>query len=317
MPLTSFQILKRFMLKRRFLGVCIIISQLGLAQERQDSMQANAKKIVLASAQVGLWAGSFYTLNKAWYATYPRAPFHFYNDWLEWQQMDKAGHLWSAYSISEHTSKIWKWAGTEAHKAIWIGAGSAVAYLSIIEILDGYSDKWGFSIPDMAANSLGAGMFAAQEMIWKNQRIRVKLSYAPVNYFGYKNRADELFGRGAIEKVLKDYNGQTYWLSANIRSFFPASSWPTWLNIALGYGAKTMLGGYENSWTDANGNMVFANEVSRYKRFHLSLDLDLSRIKTKSKTLGTLFSLVNVLKIPAPSIEFNTKGKCRFHPLYY
>lgn len=280
-------------------------------------MHTIAKKTVLASAQVGLWAGSFYALNKAWYAAYPRAPFKFYDDWLEWQQMDKAGHLWSAYSISEHTSNIWQWAGADPQKAVWIGGVSAIGYLSIIEILDGYSDKWGFSIPDMAANTLGAGIFMAQAMAWKNQRIRVKLSYHPVQYNGYQNRADDLFGKTAVEKVLKDYNGQTYWLSTNIRSFFPSSSWPTWLNIAFGYGAKTMLGGYENRWTDVNGSIVYANEISRYKRFHLSLDLDLTRIKTKNKTLSTLFSLVNVLKIPAPSIEFNTEGKLRFHPLFY
>lgn len=286
-------------------------------QEPMDTGSTSMRKAVLASAQLGLWAGSFYALNKAWYANYPRAPFHFYNDWLEWQQMDKAGHMWSAYSISEHTSNIWKWAGTDAKNAIWIGGISAVAYLSIVEVLDGYSDKWGFSPPDMAANVIGAGAYIAQELAWSSQRIRIKMSYHPVQYGAYQERANNLFGNGTVEKILKDYNGQTYWVSANINSFLPTSGWPSWLNVAVGYGAENMLGGYENRWTGPNNAPFTAYERPRLKRFHLSLDMDLTKLKTKNKVLATLFSMINVLKIPAPSIEINTAGNIRFHPLFY
>lgn len=285
----------------------------------QDSTgkSKKSKTVVLAGVQAGLWGGTFYALNKAWYSNYPRADFNFYNDWKEWQQMDKAGHLWSTYQISNHTSRIWEWTGMEKKKAVLIGSISGMAYLSIIEILDGYSDKWGFSVPDVLANASGAAVFATQELVWNQQKITIKLSYFPVSYGGLQPRADALFGSSDVERILKDYNGQTYWASANLKSFFPSSGIPSWLNIAIGYGAKTMLGGYENKWSSPNGDLVSRTDIPRYKRIFLSADVDLTKIKTKSRTLKTIFSLVNVLKIPAPTIALNSLGKFKFYPLYY
>jgi hypothetical protein len=306
--------------------VCLIIlvfcfyqlhAQLPQKLDMKGDSSFKKRKWVLGSVQASLWAGSFLALNKAWYANYAKSPFHFYDDSKEWLQMDKIGHSWSTYQISQHTTKIWEWAGTGHQQSVLIGSLSGMAYLSVIEILDGYSDKWGFSGYDVLANAAGAGLFAFQELGWKEQRIQMKLSYLPVKYGNLANRADDLFGDGSVEKVLKDYNGQTYWLSANIKLFFPNSDVPSWLNIAAGYGAKTMLGGYENKWYDGNGNLVTRFDIKRVRRFHLSLDVDLTRIKVKSKKIATLFSLFNVLKIPAPSFEIGSDGRFKFHPLYY
>jgi hypothetical protein len=299
-----------------FLSNQLVAQPIMAANIKFDSSHTS-KRWVLGGVQASLWAGSFIALNKAWYANYPKAPFHFYNDGKEWLQMDKFGHAWSTYQISQHTSKIWQWSGLSPQKSILIGTFSGMAYLSIIEILDGYSDKWGFSGYDVLSNATGASLYGIQEIAWKEQRILMKLSYTPVSYGNLKYRADQLFGSGAIEKVLKDYNGQTYWLSANIKSFLPQSSFPTWLNLAAGYGASTMLGGYENKWTDINGNPITRYDINRVRRFHLSLDIDLSRIKTKNKKMATILSILNVLKVPAPSIEINSKGKLKFHPLFY
>ncbi len=296
--------------------LALALSANGMAQDSAKA-QKTTKKLILTAVQTGLWGGTFYSLNKAWYSNYPRSSFHFYNDGKEWQQMDKVGHFWSTYQISNHTSKIWQWAGMEKKKAVIIGSISGMAYLSIIEVLDGFSDKWGFSMPDILANTSGAALFAAQELGWDQQKFSIKLSYSPYRYGVLQPRANALFGSSDAEKVLKDYNGQTYWASANLRSFFPSSGFPSWFNIAIGYGARTMLGGYENKWTSANGSTISRPDIQRYRRFFLSADVDLSKIKTKSKPLKTIFSLVNVLKIPAPAIELNSLRKLSLHPLYY
>jgi hypothetical protein len=39
-------------------------------------------------------------------------------------------------------------------------------------------------------------------------------------------RSDELFGSSWIERMLKDYNGQTYWLSANLNHFSKDQIYP-------------------------------------------------------------------------------------------
>jgi hypothetical protein len=56
---------------------------------------------------------------------------------------------------------------------------------------------------------------------------------------------------------LKDYNGQTYWASANFKSFFPKSNLPPWLGVSVGYGAEGLFGAEENVDTDENGNVYF------------------------------------------------------------
>ena len=151
----------------------------------------------------------------------------------------------------------------------------------------------------------------------KEQKIQFKLSYWPVQYGSLESRANHLFGKTGVEKLLKDYNGQTYWASINPVILFPGYKGPHWLNLAIGYGARTMLGGYENTWIDANGAVVNRNDILRYRRFYLSLDIDLSRIKTKNRLLKSVFSAANVLKIPAPAIELSTRVSMRFHPIFY
>ena len=120
------------------------------------------KKIwIVGGSQVALMDGIIYPLNQAWYADYPRQSFHFFNDWKEWQQMDKAGHAWTSYQISRLSGDMWKWTGINEKKAMWLGGISGVAYMSIIEILDGFSAEWGFSTGDMLMNIAGSGLICS------------------------------------------------------------------------------------------------------------------------------------------------------------
>ena len=117
--------------------------------------------------------------------------------------------------------------------------------------------------------------------------------------------------------MLKDYNAQTYWLSANIKSFFPNSKWPSWLNIAVGYGADGMFGGFENKWTDESGNEVTRYDIPRVRQFYLAPDVDFTKIKTRSKFLRTTFELLNSFKFPAPTIMIDSKGKFKAYAIYF
>ena len=150
----------------RLLIIPLLLLQLAVTGNTQpigDTTVPDKTKVwVVASAQSALWAGSFVALNKAWYADYPKQSFHFFNDLPEWQQMDKAGHVWTAYQISRVSGDIWRWTGINERKAIWLGGISGVAYQSIIEILDGFSAEWGFSMWDMTANVIGSGAYVSQ-----------------------------------------------------------------------------------------------------------------------------------------------------------
>jgi hypothetical protein len=213
---------------------------------------------------------------------------------------------------------MWKWAGLDRRKAAWLGSGVTMGYLTMVEVLDGFNEKWGFSLGDMAFNAAGTTLFLAQELGWREQRIGVKFSYFPMSYDpSYAARADELFGKSDAERWLKDYNSQTYWLSVNLHSFFPESRLPKWLNLAVGHNARVMLGGRENVWTDANGNTVDRSDVQRYRRLLLSADIDLTKIPTRNRFLKSAFSFLNIIKIPAPALEWDTRGGFRLHGLYF
>jgi hypothetical protein len=285
----------------------------------EQLIHPNKKRIwIVGGTQAALWTGSFIALNKAWYADYPKESFHLFNDWSEWQQMDKVGHAWTSYHLSRFSADMWRWTGIKDKKAVWFGGISGVAYLSVIEILDGFSAEWGFSTGDMLMNVAGAGLFVSQELGWKEQRVQLKMSYYPYTYAPEDQaRAIDLFGQSAIEKILKDYNAQTYWLSANIHSFFPDSRIPRWLNLAVGYNARVMLGGTENIWTDEAGNTIDRTEIERYRRFFLSVDVDLTKIPVRNKFLRSVFSVVNMIKVPAPALEWDSRGKFTGHWFYF
>jgi len=117
--------------------------------------------------------------------------------------------------------------------------------------------------------------------------------------------------------MLKDYNSQTYWLNVNLHDLFPSSRIPGWLCMSLGYGARVMLGARENKWTEPDGTEMDRTDVRRYRRFFLSADVDLTRIHTRSKLLRTVFSVVNMVKIPAPTLEISSESGFRLHALYY
>jgi len=276
------------------------------------------KLIVVSAAHAAFWVGTYVALDKAWYRDYPKTEFHFFNDNSEWNQMDKMGHMWTAYNLSRISQRTWKWSGIDQKTSVWLGGMSALAYQSIIEVQDAYSEEWGFSWGDMVANSIGVGSFIAQELGWKEQRIMFKMSYHPGNYPDeLKGRVDQLYGPSWSEKILKDYNSQTQWISFNIHSFFKDSKIPKWLNIAVGYGAEGLYGGFENKWEDELGNEILRKDIPRIRQFYLAPDIDLTKIKTKSKFLRSVFFLVNIIKVPAPTLMFDSNGKVKVYALYF
>ena len=282
-----------------------------------NEKKLSARKWILGAVQTSLWAGALISLEKAWYSDYEKSSFQSFNDWNEWQQMDKIGHFYSAYHINEQTTNLWEWAGTERKKSILIGGISSLVFLNTIELLDAYSAKWGFSGSDVVANFMGTGFYIGQALAWEEQRIRLKFSYHPKSYRELNDRANQLFGNGAIERALKDYNGQTYWASINLKSFFPSSKLPNWLCLSIGYGADNMLGGFKNEWTSLSGTTINRSDLQRSRKYLLSADLDLSKLKPKSKVVKTIFSLLNTIKIPAPTIVFNNKSKASIRFLYF
>jgi hypothetical protein len=245
-----------------------------------------------------------------WYKKFPKSRFHLFNDRHEWMQIDKVGHAATAYNISAMQYDLLRWSGVKQHEAILSASLTSLAYMSIIEIMDGFSRGWGFSSYDMLANLSGTALFAAQQYGWNEQRIGLKAS-AHFTPFAKENKS--LLGNNRASRLMKDYNGQTYWLTFNLRSFLPVNSdVPHWLNLSLGYGAEGMVRAKKNLHDPLDTNF----ENARYRQFYIALDADMFRIPANGAIQST-FYLTKFLKTPAPAIEFNSKRKFKLHAIYF
>ena len=267
-----------------------------------------------------IYGATLVGLNQAWYADFEKSSFHFFNDNKQWLQMDKAGHIFTAYFYTDWSYNGLRWTGMDETKAVWYASASSMLAQTTIEVFDGFSQRWGASYGDVLANFAGTGLYAYQQLAWKEQRILMKFSMHPMDYGDtglIKDRTDDLFGSGFFESALKDYNGQTYWISTNPYSFMNSqSNFPNWLNIAVGYGAKDVYGGYDNHFSNDDG-IEFNIERKRRRQFYLSPDIDLTKIKTNKRGIRLLLGMANAIKVPAPTFELNSDGKSKFHWLYF
>ncbi len=289
-----------------------------LLNQRTATYNKNRVKLVAAANIVG-YGATMAALYSTWYSKYPQTRFHFFNDNREWLQVDKVGHMYSAYIESYGSMEMWRWTGISRNKRILLGGISGAAYQTIIETLDGFSKEWGWSWGDFAANIAGSGLLMSQEYAWDEQRIRLKFSFHKKTYATSKltKRANDLFGKYEHERFLKDYNGQTYWLSANLNAFMPESNLPPWLNVAVGYGAENMFGGEENIARNEDGIITFdRRDLKRYRQWYLAPDVDFSRIKTRSKLLKLTLGFLNAFKFPAPALEV-ANGKMRVNFIHF
>ncbi|RYH74826.1 DUF2279 domain-containing protein [Flavobacteriaceae bacterium 144Ye] len=292
-----------------FLFVSVSFSQSTFESflKPSDSLNPSRRNAVVI-AESSLAGLTLIGLDRLWYADYPRSKFHTLNDNNEWLQMDKLGHVFTSYQLGRVGANVLNWSGVRKKDQLIYGSTLGFTFLTAVEVMDGFSEEWGFSWGDMIANAAGTGLYVGQELLWQEQRIVLKYSFHQTKYAA--QRPDKL-GDGFFEEFLKDYNGQTYWLSANVHSFFKNSNFPKWLNVAIGYGGDGMLS-VENE--TVNNSMISQNRI---RQFYLSLDVDLSRIKTNSRFLRTIFDVFNVIKVPFPALEFTDKNGIKLHGIYF
>lgn len=278
----------------------------------QTSNFKQKRLITVSAIGGGAYIGGMTGLYQLWYKDYQSEKFHFFNDNGEWLQVDKCGHIFSTYQIGLWSIDALRWTGLPRKKAIWYGAGYAYLFQTTIEVFDGFSSGWGFSKGDMIANTIGAGILVSQELIWDEKRFRLKFSYHASPYAN--DRPDQL-GDSPVQRLFKDYNGQTYWLSCNTHCWLKNDSkFPAWLNFAFGYGANGMTGASENP---EYINSEPAKHYNRYRQFYFAPDIDLTKIKTKSLFLKRTFNIIGILKFPLPTLEYNSQDKFVFHPFFF
>jgi hypothetical protein len=78
--------------------------------------------------------------------------------------------------------------------------------------------------------------------------------------------------------------------------------------VSIGTGANGMFGARSNVAKDNLGNIIFdRSNINRTRQWYLAPDIDLTKIKTKKKSIKALLFVLNSLKFPMPAIEFTEK----------
>jgi uncharacterized protein YfiM (DUF2279 family) len=281
----------------------LVLLYIGITCTAQsDTSTVNRKKLIIVAATTGVaYATTMALLAKTWYSEFDKEPFHWFNDNKEWMQVDKAGHFYSAYYLADMGSWALQSCNVPPRKSDLIASAAGFVMLSSIEIFDGFSSAYGASAGDLAFNMAGTLFYLGQRAVWKQPRLLPKFSFHPTDFSALR---PDVLGSG-MSTVLKDYNGQTYWLSVDMDKFM---RFPLWLNLAAGYGADGMV--------HANEQQNSAAGYDAYRQFYLALDLDLTGIPTRSKFLRGLFRVVSMVRLPAPAVEFS-QGKVAFRPFYF
>lgn len=262
----------------------------------------NKKRFWTTNAVIGSgYVGSLIGLKSVWYKD-PWQKFHFYNDGSSWMQMDKVGHFFDCYAINSVISDVYAWTGLPRRKADLLGLGVSFSYLAFLEVFDGFSPEWGFSGYDFLANSVGVLGYWSQQYFWQRQKIQAKISYQFSPYAKYR---PDVLGSNALERILKDYNGHTFWLSASPGSF-GLEKFPKWLCFSVGYGVDQKLVGDED---------IYLNYIAR-REWVFSLDIDMTQIPVKKPFWKAVFKQMNLIKVPFPAVVFTKYGN-RFAPIYF
>jgi hypothetical protein len=286
-----------------FLFAFLFLQQVNWGQSSPQDSIPTKKRVILSSSIIGVgYASSLIALHDVWYKEFPKSNFHFFNDGSNWMQMDKFGHGFSGYMLSQKAGDLYRWSGVKKSYP-WIGVGIGMSYLGALEFMDAYSQGWGFSTYDVLANFSGGALYLSQELIFKEQIVLPKFSFFPSKYAAYR---PEVLGKNFPEQLLKDYNGQTYWFSFPIGGFAPSVKKMNWLCLSLGYSVDQKLVGDQDVYLDFRAA----------RQFLVSLDIDLTRLPIKNPTLKKVLAQLNMIKIPFSALMIQ-QGNLSFKPISF
>jgi hypothetical protein len=295
----------------------VMVLQTGAVETYSDSLihENRTKLMYLGAGTATLYGGSMYALYQTWYSPYTSSKFHLFNDIDEWGGMDKVGHITTSYFIAQWIQSTQENIGLGNKNAPLRAVVVPFVFMTTIEVFDGFSQGWGFSVADFTANSIGLTSFYLQNRYWNDQRFLLKYSF---NQSQYASVRPELLGNTLAEQMLKDYNSQTYWLSYPIKNLWPSKNnrIPSYLSLSLGYGIDGFVGARSNTWQGSSG-IVDLSTIKRQKEWYLSLDIDLKKIPIKGRAWQLFTSSIRWIKLPAPAISFRKDTGFGLHPVLW
>ena len=291
-------------MKHKLIAILLVVTFCPLrAQQANDSIAIRNAKIVAGSDAL-IYVGTVVGLNQLWFKDCQWVGMHTINDNGDWLQMDKFCHATTAYHTCLFGDESMRLAGLDSKHSALYGGAFSLLFMTTIELMDAGYKGWGFSWGDMAADANGIALYTTQQLLWGEQRISLKYSFHPTEYAQYN---PEELGHNLISQSLKDYNGITLWAAFNVKELFmdSESSFPEWLTLDFGYGAKGMVAPQPTA------------DFDRVRQFYLAPGVDLAKLPIENRYVKTLLRAFSFIKLPAPALEYNASDKFVWHWFYF
>lgn len=297
--------------KKSIVVAFFLMMQTIQAQPVDSIKIARNHRVAYLTTTLSMYSVGSVVLYNSWYKQYNTGQFRTFNDQKEWLGMDKVGHFVTSWWITSFIRETSQLSGFNKNQAKWLSIIYPTLFMSSIEVMDGFSDGWGFSKADLLFNFGGITFSYLQAEIPVLNDFNLKYSWNPGSLSSYRSN---LLGNSIPERMLKNYNEQTYWLSMPLHLMHDKI--PHWLCLSVGYGADGMLGARSNIW-QADGYLFDFSSIKRERQWSLSLDIDLSKVKAKGKAWKLLASTFRWVKIPAPALHFNQRSGIQFSPIQW
>jgi hypothetical protein len=246
-----------------------------------------AAAATFAAANTGMWI----YFKRAWWSGERAEHFHFKADWDEnFRDQDKLGHFLGGYHLARLGDALLGVGCVSEPNALRIAATYATLFQLQIEVWDGFYEKYGFSYPDLLANTSGTLLAVLHERHPATRAVKPTVSYSPSAAMRARRRQE-------IEGELRyslDYSGQTYWLSASIEQLLPETArrfWPGLLRLSLGHTIT--------DWVSPTTGDVFRAR----RKLLLSLDLDPEALPGDAPLWRAIKRQLSYYRFPAPAIQ--------------
>jgi len=296
-------------------GICLPEHLIAASEPEPSRLRLDRLTLLGGSAATVRYLGFKY-LDRAWYQGQKLDHIRWINDWSgdTYLNLDKGGHFMGGLFLAQTLIDAFAWTGFRPRPASLLGTLASWAALLEIEMRDAHFDQWGFSIPDFAANTLGASVPLIYSFFPRTRALRFKFSYHPSSLYLDRRERARPPERPHIDHVIDDYAGMTFWTALSVDAFLwerAKERWPDFLGLAVGYGGTGLHGSNVKS---KGPNKGYPDLPDARPEIFLALDYDTRFLPGDGRLWRYLKTQLNWIHFPAPTVRLYPQW--RFYLLY-
>lgn len=222
------------------------------------------------------FSGSFRTVDEGWFGRNTSSG-----------GADKVGHAFFTYTGTRLLTRGFEALGNDPGRALRLGVWTSLGVMTGVEVVDGISKKFRFSVEDAVANAAGATFAVLEEV---DPRID-----ALIDFRLFYRRSDDARRLGDADP-LADYSGQTFLLA------FKADGVPRLREIPVARYLELQVG-YNTRGYEPNDGA----KIDPHRRICYGIGVNLSRLLSDTvfrgdlkggKMQGTTDTVIEFLQVP-------------------